>query len=128
MSTLLYPLKFNPILKDKIWGGDKLKSVLKKSSPLDNLGESWEISGIEGDISVVNNGFLAGNTLEEIIEIYMSEIVGEYVFNKFDKEFPLLRFLKCLSITFFSCRSTFSKSKLKLTSWARYSPSPSFKK
>ncbi|TLX76977.1 mannose-6-phosphate isomerase [Labilibacter sediminis] len=90
MSTLLYPLKFTPILKEKIWGGNKLKSVLNKSSSKDKLGESWEISGIEGDVSVVKNGFLAGNTLDEVIEIYMSEIVGEPVFNKFNKEFPLL--------------------------------------
>lgn len=90
MNTNLYPLKFSPILKDRIWGGNKLKSVLKKSSPKDNLGESWEISGVEGDVSVVNNGFLAGNTLEEIIEIYMGDVVGDPIYNKFGTEFPLL--------------------------------------
>lgn len=90
MSTNLYPLKFNPILKDKIWGGNKLKSVLKKSSSKENLGESWEISGVEGDVSVIKNGFLAGNTLEEVIEIYMGDIVGEPIYNKFNTEFPLL--------------------------------------
>lgn len=90
MSTALYPMKFEPILKDKIWGGNKLKKVLHKKSDLDNLGESWELSGVEGDISVVANGFLAGNNLQEIIEIYMDEIVGEPVYGKFGNEFPLL--------------------------------------
>ncbi|WP_321318532.1 type I phosphomannose isomerase catalytic subunit [Labilibaculum sp.] len=87
----LYPLKFTPILKDKIWGGNKLKTVLNKDfSPLPNAGESWEISGVEGDISVVSNGFLAGNNLEELIEIYMGDLVGDHVYENFGIEFPLL--------------------------------------
>ncbi|MCW3806517.1 type I phosphomannose isomerase catalytic subunit [Plebeiibacterium marinum] len=90
MDTALYPLKFTPILKEKIWGGDKLKSRLNKTSNTENIGESWEISGVQGDVSVVSNGFLKGNSLEEIIEIYMGEIVGDEIFNRFDKEFPLL--------------------------------------
>ena len=90
MNTLLYPLKFSPVLKSTIWGGNKLKTVLNKESKEDKIGESWEISGVQGDISLVSNGFLKGNSLEEIIEIYMGEIVGDPVFNRFDKEFPLL--------------------------------------
>lgn len=90
MSTTLYPLKFTPILKDKIWGGNKLKSVLNKDSELSNIGESWELSGVDGDVSVVSNGFLAENTLQEVIEIYMGDIVGDSVYNKFNTEFPLL--------------------------------------
>lgn len=87
----LYPLKFNPILKDKIWGGSKLKTVLNKDfSPLPNAGESWEISGVEGDVSVVSNGFLEGNNLEELIEIYMGDLVGDHVYENFGIEFPLL--------------------------------------
>jgi mannose-6-phosphate isomerase len=87
----LYPLKFTPIYKDKIWGGNKINSVLNKDfGNLPNCGESWEISGVEGNISVVSNGFLAGNTLEELIEVYMSDLVGEKVFEKFGIEFPLL--------------------------------------
>jgi len=73
----LYPLKFNPILKDKIWGGTKLKSLFNKAAETDKLGESWELSGIENDESVVVNGFLDGNTLPELIEIYMGELVGD---------------------------------------------------
>ncbi|MDQ2177499.1 type I phosphomannose isomerase catalytic subunit [Marinifilum sp. D714] len=87
----LYPLKFQPILKDKIWGGSKLKTVLNKDfSPLPNAGESWEISGVEGDISVVSNGNLAGNNLEELIEVYMGDLVGDKVYDQFGMEFPLL--------------------------------------
>ena len=89
MEAKLYPLKFKPIVKDKIWGGAKLRDVLGKKAS-DKAGESWELSGVSGDISVVENGFLAGNTLEEIVEIYMGELVGDKVFEKFGIEFPLL--------------------------------------
>jgi mannose-6-phosphate isomerase len=88
---VLYPLKFKPIYKDKIWGGTRLKTLFNKDfSPLPNCGESWELSGVPGNVSVVENGFLAGNTLNELIEIYMGELVGEKVFEKHGNEFPLL--------------------------------------
>jgi len=87
----LYVLKFKPILKDKIWGGQKLKTILNKDfSPLPNAGESWEISGVHGDVSVVDNGFLAGNSLNEVLEIYMGDLVGDAVYEKYGNEFPLL--------------------------------------
>lgn len=87
---MLYPLKFEPILKDKIWGGTKLKSLFNKEAATDVLGESWELSGIEKDESVVTNGFLAGNTLPELIEIYMGELVGDGIFEEYGHSFPLL--------------------------------------
>lgn len=87
----LYPLKFKTIYLEKIWGGNRLKTLLNKDyGNLSNCGESWEISGVEGNISVVENGFLAGNNLQELIEIYMGELVGDKVFKKFGEEFPLL--------------------------------------
>lgn len=87
----LYPIKFKPILKEKIWGGQKLSTFLNKDiSHLPNCGESWEISGVPGDVSVVANGFLEGNSLEELIEVYMGELVGDRVYEKFGFEFPLL--------------------------------------
>lgn len=90
MNTL-YPLKFEPILKEKIWGGNKLSTVLNKpQGSMQKIGESWELSGLEGDLSVVANGFLAGNTIDELIEIYMGDLVGDAVFSKFGTEFPLL--------------------------------------
>ena len=87
----LYPLKFTPIYKEKIWGGNKIKTILNKDfGDIPNCGESWEISAVEGNVSVVSNGFLAGNTIEELIEIYMGDLVGDQVFETFGIEFPLL--------------------------------------
>lgn len=87
----LYPIKFKPIFHEKIWGGNRMKTILNKDfGDLPNCGESWELSGVEGNISVVSNGFLAGNDLNEIIEIYMGDLVGEKVYDKFGNEFPLL--------------------------------------
>ena len=88
---MLYPLKFKPIFKDKIWGGKRLKTLFNKDfSPLPNCGESWELSGVKENLSVVENGFLAGNNISELIEVYMGELVGERVFEKYGTEFPLL--------------------------------------
>jgi len=87
----LYPLKFTSIPKEKIWGGNRLNTILNKGFDSNvKTGESWEISGLEGDISVVKNGFLEGNDLEELIEIYMGELVGDKVYEQFGLEFPLL--------------------------------------
>ena len=87
----LYPLKFEPQYLDKIWGGQKIKTVLDKDfGNLPNCGESWEISGVQDHVSVVKNGFLAGNTLEELIEVYMGDLVGDKIYEKFGVEFPLL--------------------------------------
>lgn len=86
----LYPLKFKPIIKDKIWGGTRLRNKLNKKCKTDKAGESWEISGYPGDISRVKNGFLSGNSLEELIEVYMGDLVGDHVFEKFGTLFPLL--------------------------------------
>ena len=89
MNTL-YPLKFHPILKDKIWGGARLKNILNKPTDSNKCGESWEISAVRGNISKVKNGFLAGNNLMELTEIYMGDLVGDKIFDRFGIEFPLL--------------------------------------
>jgi mannose-6-phosphate isomerase len=87
----LYPLKFHSILKERIWGGNKLETQFGKDlGGKTNIGESWELSAVEDSISVVSNGPLAGNDLQELIEIYMGDLVGEKVFEKFGTEFPLL--------------------------------------
>ena len=86
---MLYPLKFHPILKAKIWGGGKLKTLFGKS-PAENIGESWELSGYQGDESVVANGFLEGKNLTELIEIYKDELIGKKVYEQFGAQFPLL--------------------------------------
>ena len=87
----LYPLTFNPIFKDKIWGGQKIRTILGKDfSPLPNCGETWEISGVKGNVSIVANGPLAGRSLRELIETYKDELVGKHVYETFGDEFPLL--------------------------------------
>lgn len=91
MEHKLYPLKFRPVLKDKIWGGNKIKKVLGIDyAPLPNCGEAWMISGVEDNPSIVSNGFLEGNELNELVEIYMGELVGDDLFNRFGLEFPIL--------------------------------------
>ncbi|WP_417887577.1 type I phosphomannose isomerase catalytic subunit [Zunongwangia sp.] len=87
---LNYPIKFEPILKEKIWGGEKLHTILNKDSNSENLGESWEISGVKGDISVVENGSLKGKTLNELLEEYKGKFVGESIYANFGNDFPLL--------------------------------------
>jgi len=87
---MLYPLKFQPVLKEKIWGGNKLKELFNKVTDAENIGESWELSGIDGDESVVMNGFLAGNSLTELIEVYMGDLVGDKIYERFGLSFPLL--------------------------------------
>ncbi len=87
----LYPLKFKPIFKDKIWGGNKIHTVFGMDyAPLPNCGEAWVLSGYGEEISTVSNGFLAGNQLDELIEIYMGDLVGEAIFDEYETKFPLL--------------------------------------
>jgi mannose-6-phosphate isomerase len=87
----LYPLKFNPIFKEKIWGGNKIHTIFGMDyAPLPNCGEAWVLSGYGEEISVVTNGFLAENQLDELIDIYMGDLVGEAVFEKYGTKFPLL--------------------------------------
>ena len=90
MNTLLHPLKFQPILKDKIWGGEKLITNFNKSSNSKILGESWEISTVPGDISIVSNGKLKGKTLQELINEFKAKFLGETNFKRFGEQFPLL--------------------------------------
>ncbi len=87
----LYPLKFEPILREKLWGGSSLATRFgKKGDPEKRIGESWELSGVSENQSVVSNGFLAGNNIEELIEVYLGDITGDAVYEKFGIEFPLL--------------------------------------
>lgn len=87
----LYPLKFRPILKDKVWGGTRMKTMLGLDfSPLSNCGEAWVLSGVNKENSIVSNGFLKGNELNELVEIYMDELVGQKTFDRFDSQFPIL--------------------------------------
>lgn len=90
-NTKLYPLTFTPIIKEKLWGGEKLGSVLAKEiGSSKKAGESWEISGVEGNISTVANGQLAGKNLVELIDEYQGELIGHDVYRTFGNKFPLL--------------------------------------
>lgn len=83
-----YPLKFEPIYKQRIWGGQKLRDVFGKDLPADQkIGESWELADLPEDKSVIANGDLAGRTLHSAIEQYPREITGD---ENFSLPFPLL--------------------------------------
>jgi len=87
----LYPLKFKAVFKERIWGGQKIRTSLGLNfSPLPNCGEAWVISGVPSNQTVVSNGFLRGNELNELVEVYMDDLVGEKIFEKSPNEFPIL--------------------------------------
>ncbi|MDP4266140.1 MAG: mannose-6-phosphate isomerase [Bacteroidota bacterium] len=87
----LYPLKFKTQFYEKIWGGNKIRSIFHKDySPLKNCGETWELSGVRGKESVIINGELEGKTINELISLYKSELVGGKVYEQFGDKFPLL--------------------------------------
>lgn len=90
MTFESYPLQFEPIFKERIWGGEKLKTILNKPITSNITGESWELSGVEGDVSVVSNGSLKGKLLTEIVAEFPDEILGTSVHKRFGNEFPLL--------------------------------------
>lgn len=86
----MYPLKFKPILKQTIWGGDRIIPFKGLNENLNNVGESWELSGVPGNESIVANGEFAGKSLREMINIFREELVGESVYKRFSTKFPLL--------------------------------------
>ena len=86
----LYPIKFTPILKEKIWGGSKLGKLLNKDTTATNIGESWEISDVKGDTSIVCNGPLKGKSLKELQEQFKAKLIGIKNYDTFGNKFPLL--------------------------------------
>jgi len=88
---MLYPLKFEPILKEMIWGGKKIPQTLKiKVTEDTKIGESFAISGLKNDTSVVSNGTLTGKTIVKLIDAYKGQLLGEKVYKQFGNNFPLL--------------------------------------
>ncbi|WP_082438644.1 type I phosphomannose isomerase catalytic subunit [Nonlabens sp. YIK11] len=85
-----YPLIFEPIYKEKIWGGSKLNELKSIDPAISNLGESWEISDVDNTISIVKNGVLAGTSIKELLGRHGSELLGKPVFERFGSRFPLL--------------------------------------
>tara|TARA_R110000868_G_scaffold28686_9_gene107335 strand:+ start:66 stop:1040 length:975 start_codon:yes stop_codon:yes gene_type:complete len=88
--NLEYPITFFPILKERIWGGDKLITIFNKESDKSNIGESWELSDVDGDVSVVASGPLQGKSLKELINEYKGALIGEKVYKAFGNNFPIL--------------------------------------
>lgn len=86
----LYPLTFEPIIKARIWGGDSLSRRFNKPDIGEAAGESWELSGVEGDISVVANGPLQGKDLNQLITEYGEKLLGSTVIREFGNKFPIL--------------------------------------
>lgn len=100
-TLMLYPLTFRPIFKEKLWGGQKIHTVLAKdfaqgsATRLPNCGETWEVSGVmEGssraNISIVANGPLQGQALDELVKQHKADLVGRHVYDQFGDQFPLL--------------------------------------
>ena len=86
----MYPLKFNHILKEVIWGGEKISVFKGTDSVQCNIGESWEISTVPNYVSIVSNGEWKGMSLTKLIEKYKGKITGEKVYQKYKNELPLL--------------------------------------
>ncbi|WP_462253894.1 type I phosphomannose isomerase catalytic subunit [Ekhidna sp.] len=87
----LYPLKFKTIFKEKLWGGQKIKTILGKDfSPLENCGETWELSGVAGNVSIISQGPLKGKSLSELVKEFQNELVGKSIYARFGNNFPLL--------------------------------------
>lgn len=87
---MLTPLKFQPLFKYRIWGGNKLKTVLNKDYNGDSIGESWEISDVPNDETIVEDGSFNGYTLKQLIQEFKGEFLGESVYKQFGEAFPLL--------------------------------------
>ena len=92
------PLKFEPILKTIVWGGEKIAPYKGIETEQNHIGESWELSGVAGNESVVSEGPLKGKTIAELTKEYKGKLVGEHVYANTGDEFPLLiKFIDALS-------------------------------
>ena len=88
--TNMYPLKFEPYLREMVWGGEKIAPFKGVKTKRHKIGESWEISAVPGHVSTIANGSLAGKSLTDVMNEYGPELVGKKVFAKTGTEFPLL--------------------------------------
>lgn len=88
---MLYPLRFRPVYLSKIWGGEHLATLPNRDTEgLSKVGESWEISGVEGQVSVVSEGPLTGKSLDDLIERWGADLLGHRVMAVHGSQFPLL--------------------------------------
>ena len=90
MIQKLYPLTFEPLLKEIIWGGQDIRPFKGLEANEQKIGESWEISHVDDNYSVVAEGELKGQNLDELLKTYGARLVGESVLKRFPERFPLL--------------------------------------
>ena len=101
----LYPLKFQPILKNIIWGGNEISKFKNFEQEETGIGESWEISAVEDNVSIIQNGDFANTPLDVLINKAKDKLVGKEVYEKFGDKFPLLiKFIDAKEIGRASCR------------------------
>ena len=94
----MYPLKFKPILKTIVWGGEKIAPYKEIKTGQNHIGESWELSGVHGNESVVADGPLAGRSIADLVKEYKGELIGKHVYENTGDEFPLLiKFIDALT-------------------------------
>ena len=86
----MYPLKFRPILKSVVWGGEKIAPFKEITTDQHNIGESWELSGVKGNESIVANGEYAGRTITELVHEFKGRLIGQKNYEKTGDQFPLL--------------------------------------
>ena len=82
--------KFEPLLKQTLWGGDKIIPFKHLDVKQENVGESWEISGVKDNETIVANGPEKGKSLNELVREQKGRLVGEENYQRFGDEFPLL--------------------------------------
>lgn len=82
--------KFEPLLKQTLWGGDKIIPFKHLDAQLENVGESWEISGVKDNETIVANGSEKGKTLNQLVREQKDKLVGKENYERFGDEFPLL--------------------------------------
>ena len=88
---MLYPFKFRAQLFHKIWGGHSIKKWYDYvPADYENVGEAWVMSDVEKYPTEVSNGAQSGDSLQDLLEVYMDELVGEKVYDVFGNHFPLL--------------------------------------
>jgi mannose-6-phosphate isomerase len=85
-----YPLVFTPIFKERLWGGQGLRTFLNKNIPDGQIGESWELSGVEGSVSIAANGLYQGLSLNDLIQEFGAQLLGQSTIDRFGTAFPIL--------------------------------------
>ena len=82
--------KFEPLLKQTLWGGDKIIPFKHLDTQMERVGESWEISGVNGSETIVANGQDKGKSLNQLVREQKEKLVGKENHERFGDEFPLL--------------------------------------